>query len=72
MLGKIRRTIRAIYSIQSKIDSLDGRLATIEHNETCLLEGGAEIRQMAAESSEFPTLLRQLTNAALEATFHLA
>jgi hypothetical protein len=63
MLGKIRRTIRAIYSIQSKIDSLDERLATIEHNETRLLEGVAEIRQMAAESAELPTLLRQLTNA---------
>jgi hypothetical protein len=56
MLSKLRSVIRAIFSIQSKLNSIEVTLATIEHNEARLLERLAEIRTIASEYAELRSL----------------
>jgi len=57
MLSKIRSVIRAIFSIQRKVDLLDVRLATIEQHEANLLEQIVEIRTIAPKCTELqPTM----------------
>lgn len=54
MLSKVRSIVRAIYSIQSKVNSLDARLAAIECGETSLLDKLAEIPTITPGRPAFP------------------
>jgi SAM-dependent methyltransferase len=54
VLSKVRGVVRAIYSIHSKVNSLDARLAAIESGETSRLGRLAEIRTIAPGRPAFP------------------